>query len=425
MQGGRAHRYLPVVSSPAPRPFSECPPAGGRGPRVCIIGGGGTGSALAYDLSLRGFDVILLEKGELTSGTTGRHHGQLHCGARYAVSDPVIARECMEESVLLRALVPQAVEYNGGLFVALDDEEAAREPAFIEACRASGIPARSVSVEEARAREPELTENLRGAVWVPDGTFDAFRVPLSFFAAARRLGARVLPWNEVIGFERVAGRITAAVVLDRSTEPERELRVHADYFVSASGAWAGRIGALAGVDIPLTPAAGTMVAVAQRLCDHVVSRLRPPGDGDIIVPQRNLSIIGSTQRFASDPDALLPGAGEVSFLLRHAAAMMPRFPQVPVHASWCAARPLAGRARLVDDPGFAEGRLLSRDFIAIDHSTEGLGGFCTLIGGKATVLRAMAEKAADLVCSSLAVSQPCRTAEFQLPSWRDYYRGAA
>ncbi|MDX9899366.1 MAG: FAD-dependent oxidoreductase, partial [Spirochaetia bacterium] len=49
-----------------------------RSIRVCVIGGGGTGAALAYDLCLRGFTVILLEKGELTSGTTGRHHGQLH-----------------------------------------------------------------------------------------------------------------------------------------------------------------------------------------------------------------------------------------------------------------------------------------------------------------------------------------------------------
>jgi glycerol-3-phosphate dehydrogenase len=54
-------------------------------PRVIVVGGGGTGAALAWDLSLRGVGVTLLERGELTSGTTGRHHGQLHCGARYAV----------------------------------------------------------------------------------------------------------------------------------------------------------------------------------------------------------------------------------------------------------------------------------------------------------------------------------------------------
>jgi glycerol-3-phosphate dehydrogenase len=417
--------YRAPVTPPALLPFSSCRPAEQRALHVCIIGGGGTGAALAYDLALRGLQVTLLEKGELTSGTTGRHHGQLHSGARYAASDPSIARECMEESVRLRSLVPDAVEYNGGLFVELDDDDVAREEGFVAACRAAGIPARPVPVAEALAREPGLAPGLRGAVWVPDGTFDAYRVPLSFFAAARHLGARIQAWNEVIGFERTAGRVEAAIVQDRSGEPSRERRITADWFVSAAGAWGGKIGSLAGVEIPLTPAAGTMVAVRARLCDHVVSRLRPPGDGDIIVPQRGLSIIGSTQRFASDPESLLPGTGDVSFLLRQASAMIPRFPAAPVHAAWCAARPLAGRARDTGDPGFTEGRLLSRDFVVIDHARDGLQGFTTLIGGKATVLRAMAEKAADLVCTSLAVPGRCRTAEYQLPSWRAFHAGAA
>jgi glycerol-3-phosphate dehydrogenase len=411
--------------SPAPLPFSLCRPSAGRALHVCVIGGGGTGGALAYDLALRGFRVTLLEKGELTSGTTGRHHGQLHSGARYAVADPVIARECMTESVLLRSMVPEAIEFNGGLFVELDDEDAGREAHFVEACRAAGIPARPISAAEALAMEPALSPGIRGAVWVPDGSFDAYRVPLSFFAAARALGAHVLPWNEVIGFERTGGRIDEAVVLDRSGETERERRVPADYFVSAAGAWAGRLGAMAGVDVPLTPAAGTMVAVRARLCDRVVSRLRPAGDGDIIVPQRGLSIIGSTHRYASDPEALLPRPGDISYLVRHAAEMIPGFPQAPVYAAWCAARPLAGRALSAGDPGFAEGRLLSRDFVALDHARDGAEGFCTLIGGKATVLRAMAEKAADLVCRSLGVDEPCRSATYGLPSWRDFYRKSA
>jgi glycine/D-amino acid oxidase-like deaminating enzyme len=50
---------------------------------VAIVGGGGTGAALAHDLALRGLRVTLVERGELTSGTTGRHHGLLHSGARY------------------------------------------------------------------------------------------------------------------------------------------------------------------------------------------------------------------------------------------------------------------------------------------------------------------------------------------------------
>jgi glycerol-3-phosphate dehydrogenase len=67
-------------------------------PQVVIVGGGDTGGALAHDLVLRGLQVTLVERGELTSGTTGRHHGLLHSGARYAVNDPESAVECIAGS---------------------------------------------------------------------------------------------------------------------------------------------------------------------------------------------------------------------------------------------------------------------------------------------------------------------------------------
>ncbi|PKL10031.1 MAG: FAD-dependent oxidoreductase [Spirochaetae bacterium HGW-Spirochaetae-7] len=383
--------------------------------RVCIIGGGGTGAAVAYDLSLRGFSVMLLERGELTSGTTGRHHGQLHSGARYAVGDRAIARECMEEALVLRRIVPDAIEYNGGVFVAIDDEEADRAPSFIAACLESGIPAREVPVAEARSWEPAINPVARRTVWVPDGSFDAFRLPLSFFAAARDLGATIRPFTEAVGLEVSGGRARAVVAWAAGDSSEE--RIECDYVVSASGAWAGAVGALAGLDVPITPAPGTLVAVRSRVSDMVLSRLSLPGDGDIIVPQRGLSIIGTTQRVALDPDCLIPHDDDTAFLLARADELAPGFSSNAIHAVWSAARPLSGRA--IDD-----GRNLSRDFMVLDHSADGVAGMATLTGGKATVLRAMAEKAADRVCSEFGIDEPCRTRNFVLPSWRDWYAEA-
>ena len=413
-------------------PFSQARAAKHNGRRVCVIGGGGTGAALAYDLSLRGFSVTLVEKGELTSGTTGRHHGQLHCGARYALGDRAIARECMEESLLLRYMVPDAIEYNGGLFVELEEEDRELEANFVEACAESGIPARIVSAREAVALEGAIAPSILGAVCVPDGSFDAFRLPLAFFAAARFCGAKIMPWAEVMDFERSDGRVVAATVLNRATESFSETRIEADYFVSATGAWAGRVGALAGVDVPIIPAPGTMLAVRERFCDRVISHLHPAGDGDIIVPQRGLSIIGSTQRVAEDPESLLPPQEDIAFLMKSATAMVPGFAAAKRRAAWCAARPLASasgtipRELLGGEPGgeAKAGRTISRDFVALDHEEiDGISGLCTIIGGKATVLRAMAEKASDLVCRRLGVDAPCNTKDFVLPSWRDYYSG--
>ncbi|MBW2436510.1 MAG: FAD-dependent oxidoreductase, partial [Deltaproteobacteria bacterium] len=74
-----------------------------------IIIGGGVGGALAHDLTLRGFRVTLVEKGELLSGTSGRHHGLLHSGARYVLHDLKTARECAEENRILRHIAPDAL----------------------------------------------------------------------------------------------------------------------------------------------------------------------------------------------------------------------------------------------------------------------------------------------------------------------------
>lgn len=413
-----------------------CCPVNPKGISVCVIGGGGTGLAIAYDLAQRGFAVTLLEKGELTSGTTGRHHGQLHCGARYAWADRNIARECYAESLTLARIACGCIEYNGGVFVALTEEEAALRGAFIERCAEAGIPAAPIDPESLARLEPRLSPAVKAAVGVPDGSFDAFRLAMMFASAASLLGAKILPWHEVVGFDFAGGALKGVRAADVSSAPRRETLVPCDYAVNAAGAWAGRIGALAGIDVPIVPAPGAMVAVKGRLADRVISRLRPPADGDILVPQRGLSIIGSTQRRTDSPEGILPTGEEITFLRAAAAEMVPGFEAIPVHAAWAAARPLAGKpllsgvaagesARGAPTASSATdiGRSLSRDFQVLDHGLEGgPEGLFTIIGGKATVLRAMAEKTADVLCAKAGIVAPCRTGDFALPSWRDYFR---
>jgi glycerol-3-phosphate dehydrogenase len=409
---GTEVRETPLRAEPAARTVAKPKPGS---PRVVIIGGGGTGAAIAWDLVLRGCSVILLERGELTSGTTGRHHGQMHCGARYAVGDRSIARECMDETRILRRLVPDAIEYNGGLFVALNDADADFAPTFIDACLEAGIPARETSLASALSMEPNLIPTIRRAVWVPDGTLDAFRLPLAFFASARSRGADIRAFTEVVGIDVERGAVVSVLALDRVSGSE--CRLPADLVVNATGAWSTKTCALAGAAIEVTPAPGTMVAVEGRLCNMVVSHLHPAGDGDIIVPQRNLSIIGSTQRSVDDPDDSAVRRDEVEALLSYADAMLPGFSSRPVHAAWTAARPLAGRSG-------DEGRSISRDFVAVDHeSSGGPKGFVSAIGGKATVLRAMAEKTADLACTKLGLVSPCSTRETPLSPYRDFFKG--
>ena len=382
--------------------------------RILVIGGGGTGAAILHDLTIRGFDTLLLEKGELTSGTTGRHHGQLHSGARYALKDPQAARECIRENRILRKIAPGALEMNEGLFVALTGQEEAFARVFLESCRTCGIPTRVLDAGQALALEPNLSPSVRMAVQVPDGTIDAWRLPLLFFSTAKHNGAEIRTFTEVMGMERQGGRITGLWVLDH--KKNREYEVKGDLVINAAGPWAGKISGMAGVKIQVQPTPGVMVAIKGRLTNMVVNRLAPAGDADILVPQRNLSVMGTTSWTAEDPDDLPCPEDHIRMLLQKGSQMVPALEHATLRAAWAAARPL-----LHSEKG-QDGRELSRAFQCFDHGErDGLEGMVSVAGGKATTLRAMAEKTVDLVCRKLGLDLPCRTHDIRLRPYRDFF----
>lgn len=373
------------------------------GARVLIIGGGGTGGALAHDLTLRGLAVTLVERGELTSGTTGRHHGLLHSGARYAVNDPESAVECIEENRLLRAIAPGSFEENDGLFVAITDEDMAYFPSFLQACEATGIPTQVLSPTEALELEPLLNPELKVAVRVPDATMDAMRMPLRFFATAKHNGAELLNHVEVTGLVTSGRTVVGAEVHDHVTGLDTE--IHADITVNATGPWSEQVAAMAGVDVPIRPSPGVLLALRGRLCNMVVNRMHPSGDGDIVVPQRALSIVGTSSWMVEDPDDLEVPEDHVRRMYEEGSKLIPAVSSAPFRAAWSAARPLIGSSGAADS-----GRELSRTFKTIDHAeTDGLEGFVTITGGKATTLRGMAELCGDVVARKLGIDAPCRT----------------
>jgi glycerol-3-phosphate dehydrogenase len=166
---------------------------------VVVIGGGATGAGVTHDLALRGLRVTLLERGELTSGTTGRHHGLLHSGGRYAVGDRESATECIRENRIIRRIAPGSFEENGGLFVAVTDDDMDYLSRFLDACAACGIPATVHDAETALRMEPGLNPDVKVAVEVPDATVDPMRLVLRFFATAQRNGADLRTFNQVTG----------------------------------------------------------------------------------------------------------------------------------------------------------------------------------------------------------------------------------
>src|SRR5512140_412024 len=164
---------------------------------VIVIGAGSTGSATAHDLALRGCRVTVIERGEIASGTTGRNHCLLHSGGRYAVTDHQGAVECIQENMTLRRIMPHALELNDGLFIAVEEDDLAFKPLFLEGCAKAGIPAREIPVKRALEIEPYLNPKLLAAVQVPDGVFEPYRFCLAFLATAKKNGAEVLAYRYV------------------------------------------------------------------------------------------------------------------------------------------------------------------------------------------------------------------------------------
>jgi glycerol-3-phosphate dehydrogenase len=378
---------------------------------VAIVGGGGTGGALAHDLILRGFRVTLVERGEVTSGTTGRHHGLLHSGARYAVKDRESAVECIEEREILGRVCPGSFEENDGLFVAITDEDVAYEPLFFESCLASGIPARRVSREEALRLEPNLNPGLKMAVQVPTRRWTPCGCPPLLRQRRRR---DIRPWTLVTEL-LVADRLVSGVrVRDLTNGVEEEIR--ADLVVNATGPWAEQLAVMADCDVPIRPSPGVLLAVRGRWCNMVVNRLHPSGDGDIVVPQRGLSVVGTSSWVVEDPDDLGVPEDHVERMYAEGAKMIPGIRTAERRAAWSAARPLIG------SKDAESGRELSRTFKCFDHrETDGVEGFVTISGGKGTTLRAMAEATADVICRKVGVEAPCRTREVVTLPHTAYY----
>lgn len=380
-----------------------------------IIIGGGIGGALAHDLTQRGFTVSLLERGELLSGTTGRHHGLLHSGGRYVLHDPVTARECWVENKILKQIAPDALEQNDGLFVALDDADMAHWGRFLEGCETAGIPAEPLDKSTALALEPNLNPALKGAVRVPDATMDAWRLPLQFFATAKSKGADIRTFSEVVDIILHGKTAVGVKILDHRTH--RTYRLNGDIIVNATGPWAGRLAAMLDIRLPVKPGPGVMVSVDRRLTHTVINRLHPANDGDIIVPQRNLSILGTSVWLAEDPDRVEMPRDHVRRMQELCAEMVPDAGELPVHAAWSASRPLIVRDEN-EDPA-----KISRTFDCIDHKErDNVEGMISLLGGKATTMRAMAEEAADRVCAKTGRDIACRTREAQLLPYRAYFR---
>ncbi len=379
---------------------------------VFVIGGGATGAGTAYDLAARGLRVVLTEMNDWCTGTSGRYHGLLHSGGRYAVYDPESAKECIDENRILRRIAPHAIEDTGGMFVSVPGDPPDYAEAFVKGCAAAGIPTHELSIGEARYRAPALTPAAVRAFDVPDAACDSFDLVHSLVAAARASGARTLNYHRVSALKVVNDTVVGATLENRKTGAI--VRVEAAHTINAAGPWADGIAALAGVPITMRHSKGIMIAMNIRWVHTIINRLKPPDDGDILVPVGTVCVIGTTSITVPRADDLTITQAEISQILDEGELLIPGFRAARALRVWAGVRPLYEPPN--KDNFNAGGRELKRTFEVIDHeSQDGIGGLTSIVGGKLTTFRLMAERVTDTIAARLGVDKPCMTAQMVLP----------
>lgn len=369
---------------------------------VLIIGGGVTGTGIARDLALRGVNCILVEQGDINAGASGRNHGLLHSGARYVSKDIDSAKSCRKEGELLKHLAPHCINNSGGLFVAVEGDDENFIADFPQFCQKCEVPVKKIDLREAHELEPTLSKKLIAAYEVQDGTIDPFRLSIENISQAQDLDSLLICRTKAIEFKVKNKKIVSTRLVNQNTGEEKT--VDAACVVNAAGAWAGEIAKMAGITVSVLLSKGTLLITQTRITKRVINRLRPPSDGDILVPGGTVSVLGTTSTRVDTLDDIRPTIAEVDAMIEQGAAMIPSLETTRYMRAFSGVRPL------ISNGGDGDDRSVSRDLALFDHAENNVDNFITISGGKLTTYREMAEKTADIVCQKMGISKPCLTA---------------
>ena len=221
--------------------------------RVVIVGGGVIGCSVAYHLTKLGWkDVILLERKQLTSGTTW-HAAGLIGQLRATANMTKLARYSAELYLGLEEEtgVATGMRQGGSVSVALTKERLEELYRSAAMARAFGVPVEELSPDEVKARYEHINlDGVTGGVWLPtDGQADPANIALALAKGARQRGALVKERVKVTGMARDGRRITG--VDWASDDGEAQGHIACDMVVNCAGMWGREVGRMAGVNVPL------------------------------------------------------------------------------------------------------------------------------------------------------------------------------
>jgi glycerol-3-phosphate dehydrogenase len=367
---------------------------------LLVIGGGINGLGIAADAAARGLSVLVVEKADFGAATTAASSRLIHGGLRYLQYGELgLVRESLRERGLLARQRPHLVRpiellipaYRGqppplwkvraGLFLY---DQLARDPLFEHP--------RSFSAAGVREREPGLAAaGLEGGHAYPDGQVE-FPERLCVELMRETVAAGGEAWNHtrVVALEQAGGRVTGARLEDTLTGEERH--VEAAWTVNAAGPWVDAVNRLLGTPAPrlVGGTVGTHLVLPLRAegpRGALYARARKDGRPFFLLPWDGRLLVGTTDHaFEGDPDALRVQEWEVEYLLAETDRLFPGcgYTEADIQMTTVGIRPLPASNR-------AAGAITRRHFV-VDHAAQGAAGLFSIVGGKLTTYRSLAEE---------------------------------
>jgi glycerol-3-phosphate dehydrogenase len=407
---------------------------------LIVIGAGINGAGIARDATLRGLSVLLVDKGDVGAGTTSRSTRLVHGGLRYLEHFEVpLVRESLRERERLLHIAPHLVHPMSFLLPIYEGHK--RGPALIRmgmmAYDALSLDKsmerhRMLSRDEALRREPGLrADGLRGAAAYYDAQA-AYpeRLALENALDARRLGAVVLPYMRVTALERAHDRIVGVSLHDELHEAD--YRARGALVVNASGPWVDElleevqardrklIGGTKGSHLVVEPFPG---APREAVYAEAVGDGRPY----FVVPWNGLYLIGTTDtRYDGDLDDVVATDDEIAYLIDETNRLIPGADLTAerVLYTYAGVRPLPAPG--VGGKDRDEGAI-TRSHVIHDHAGrdvpegERIEGLLSIVGGKITTYRQLAQETVDQVVKKLGrKADRCRTHQVPLPGGTAY-----
>jgi glycine/D-amino acid oxidase-like deaminating enzyme len=221
---------------------------------VVIIGGGVIGSSIAYHLSKRKIEVLVLEKKGLVSGTSSACDGLVYLQSKRPGPHLKLAMESRKRFDSLQEELGADIEFRsrGGMVVVETREELEAMRLFVEEQKETGLEVALLGTKEARDLEPSLSEGVLGCTYSPlDGQVNPIALGLAFLQAAKARGAKICAFAGVTGFSRKNHRVVG-VKTDRGNVETRVV-------VNAAGVHATEIGKMIDVEVPIRPRRGQIL----------------------------------------------------------------------------------------------------------------------------------------------------------------------